>query len=99
MTCPLLQPYTRRDSLVTFSGHSPADFCDTSTPASWMTPDEMNLLDIGARWVTWMQALRFLADYLLGDLYYPTQYPEHNLIRARNQLQLLNSFEELSNTF
>jgi hypothetical protein len=29
--------------------------------------------------------IRFLTDYLAGDTYFPTKYPEHNLIRARNQ--------------
>ena len=33
-----------------------------------------------------MQAVRFLADYLNGDTYYKTAYPEHNLVRTRNQL-------------
>ena len=35
-----------------------------------------------------MQAVRFLADYLNGDTYYKIKYPEHNLNRAKNQLRL-----------
>lgn len=35
------------------------------------------------------QAIRFLSDYLNGDTYYTIQYEKHNLVRARNQIQLL----------
>jgi len=42
----------------------------------------------------YQQALRFLTDYLLEDVYYKTTYSEHNLDRARNQIQLLLSLEE-----
>ena len=55
---------------------------------AWLTPPEREHLRLGAHWVIWMQALRFLADYLTGDHYFQTQYPEHNLVRARNQLKL-----------
>lgn len=37
------------------------------------------------------QAVRFLTDYLLGDPYYRTERPDHNLDRCRNQLKLLDS--------
>ncbi len=39
----------------------------------------------------YMQGIRFLSDYLIGDQYYRTTYPEHNLVRARNQFMLLKS--------
>ncbi len=49
----------------------------------------------------YMQALRFMTDYLNGDIYYQIQYPEHNLVRARNQITLLKRYleqkEELQN--
>lgn len=35
-----------------------------------------------------MQCVRFLTDYINGDTYYKIKYPEHNLVRTRNQLQL-----------
>ena len=41
-----------------------------------------------------MQAVRFLTDYLNGDTYYKTQYPAHNLVRTRNQLQLFRRIAE-----
>ncbi len=40
------------------------------------------------RLMAYMQALRFLTDYLLGDPYYSTHYAAHNLVRAINQISL-----------
>jgi hypothetical protein len=42
----------------------------------------------------YMQALRFLTDYLNGDVYYQIRYPEQNFDRAKNQLILLQRLEE-----
>ena len=36
---------------------------------------------------------RFLADYLNGDVYFRTHYPEHNLDRARTQFKLVSEIE------
>ena len=41
-----------------------------------------------------MQTVRFFTDYLNGDTYYKIQYPEHNLVRTRAQLRLLEKQEE-----
>ena len=38
-------------------------------------------------------AVRFLDDYLRGNLYFKTSYPAHNLVRARNQIALCRSME------
>ena len=43
--------------------------------------------------LTFMQSLRFVADFLNGDIYYKTSYPEQNLNRALNQLILLEKLE------
>jgi Ser/Thr protein kinase RdoA (MazF antagonist) len=43
--------------------------------------------------ITLEQAVRFLTDYLAGDLYYKIARPDHNLARARAQLRLLASLE------
>ena len=42
----------------------------------------------------YMQAIRFLSDFLNGDEYYKTSYPEQNLNRALNQLILLEKLED-----
>lgn len=44
--------------------------------------------------LTYMQALRFVTDFLNNDIYYKTTYPEQNLNRALNQLILLEKLEE-----
>ncbi len=38
-----------------------------------------------------MQAVRFFADYINGDTYYKIKYPEHNLVRTRNQVALFKA--------
>lgn len=48
----------------------------------------------------YMQALRFVTDYLNNDVYYGAAYPQHNLTRAKNQVVLLESLlslQEVSN--
>jgi hypothetical protein len=45
---------------------------------------------MGAYLMTLETGLRFLGDYLNGDVYYHISYPEHNKDRARNQLCLLS---------
>ena len=39
--------------------------------------------------MTMETGIRFLGDYLNGDVYFHIHYPEHNRDRARNQLKLL----------
>ncbi|NJM25938.1 MAG: aminoglycoside phosphotransferase family protein [Bacteroidia bacterium] len=39
--------------------------------------------------MTYIMGLRMLADFLNGDVYYHTTYPAQNLVRAGNQLRLL----------
>lgn len=63
--------------------------------AEFLTPLEKELLPYGARLFSYMQAVRFFADYLNGDTYYQIQYPEHNLVRTRAQLRLLEEQERV----
>jgi Ser/Thr protein kinase RdoA (MazF antagonist) len=44
--------------------------------------------------MTYIMALRFLADYLRGNTYYHITYPEQNLVRARNQLRLVELLQQ-----
>lgn len=62
--------------------------------ANALTLKECETLPLGALLITYEQALRFLADYLAGDTYYKTAYPEHNLVRARTQIKLLSEMEK-----
>lgn len=59
-----------------------------------LKPIEKNNLILGGKLIIFMQAVRFLTDYLAGDPYYKIEYSEHNLVRTRNQLKLLDSFIE-----
>jgi Ser/Thr protein kinase RdoA (MazF antagonist) len=61
--------------------------------ASFLTPLEISLLPYGGRLMTYMQAVRFLTDYLNGDTYYKIHHPQHNLQRTKAQLQMLYSLE------
>ena len=55
---------------------------------------ELLSLPMGAKLMTLEVGIRFLGDYLNGDVYFKVDYPEHNLIRARTQLRLLQEMEE-----
>jgi Ser/Thr protein kinase RdoA (MazF antagonist) len=44
----------------------------------------------------YMQALRFLTDYINNDMYYGRKYEKHNLVRARNQIRLLQEYQKAS---
>ncbi len=57
---------------------------------SFLTPIEIENLPYAACLFPYMQAVRFFADYINGDTYYKIQYPEHNLVRTRNQVALLH---------
>ena len=58
------------------------------------TPEEIKSLPWGARLMTLECGMRFLADFLQGDVYFKTAYPEHNLVRARTQFRLVKEMEE-----
>ena len=59
-----------------------------------LTPAEMASLPWGARLMTFECGIRFLMDFLQGDIYFKTAYPEHNLVRARTQFRLVKEMEE-----
>lgn len=56
-----------------------------------ITPAEIDTLVEATFAITIEIAARFLADYLNGDTYFKTLYPEHNLVRARCQIALAKS--------
>ena len=62
--------------------------------ATALTEKEVEMLPLGALTMTLEVGLRFLKDYIDGDLYFKTAYPEHNLVRARTQLKLVADMEE-----
>ena len=62
--------------------------------ANALTDTEIAMLPMGALAVTLELATRFLKDYLDGDLYFKTTYPEHNLVRARTQMKLARDMQQ-----
>ena len=54
---------------------------------------EKELLPFSVKLLALELGMRFLDDYLSGDLYFKTDYPEHNLYRARTQLRLMTDVE------
>lgn len=59
-----------------------------------LTEQERENLAFSGLYITYEQVLRFLMDYIDGDVYYKTAYAEHNLVRTRAQYRLLQSMEE-----
>ena len=59
--------------------------------ASFLTAVEKEHLPYAACLFPYMQAVRFFTDYINGDTYYKIKYPEHNLVRTRNQLALFKA--------
>jgi hypothetical protein len=58
------------------------------------TSDEKSRIHFSGLIMIFMQALRFLTDFLSQDAYYKTNYPEQNLNRSLNQLILLERLED-----
>jgi Ser/Thr protein kinase RdoA (MazF antagonist) len=64
-----------------------------------LTETEKKHFFYAGEFIIYMQAIRFLTDYLNDDIYYGAKYPRHNFMRAKNQSilleQLLNKKEQL----
>ena len=58
-----------------------------------LTLQEIEVLPIGAKIMTAEVGMRFLKDYIDGDLYFKTEYPAQNLDRCRTQLRLVSEME------
>ena len=56
---------------------------------SELSEKEIQVIPFAGCMMTYIMALRFLADYLNGDIYYSIAYEGQNLVRATNQLNLL----------
>ena len=59
-----------------------------------LTESEIKYIHYSGLLMIYMQALRFLTDYLNGDVYYRIDYTEQNLYRAKSQLVLLQKLEQ-----
>lgn len=59
-----------------------------------LTEEELRMLPWGAILMTLECGVRFLADYIEGDVYFHINRPDHNLLRARTQFKLVRDMEE-----
>ncbi len=59
-----------------------------------LTSLEIELLAMGAKMMTYENGIRFLTDYLQGDVYFKIARENHNLDRCRTQLKLISDMEE-----
>lgn len=59
--------------------------------AKFLTPVEKENLPYAVQLFPYMQAVRFLTDYISGDTYYKIKYPDHNLVRTAAQMKLFDS--------
>lgn len=59
-----------------------------SKTANSLTQPEIDTLALSCLALACELATRFLADYIAGDVYFKTNYAEHNLVRTRCQIAL-----------
>lgn len=62
--------------------------------AKFLNDCEKDNLAFAGRLSTFEVGIRFLADYLKGDVYFHTAYEDHNLVRARTQFKMVQSMED-----
>ncbi|WP_313028634.1 hypothetical protein [Soonwooa sp.] len=54
-----------------------------------MPPLEIEHFNFAPKIIVHIHAMRFLVDYIRGDIYYGLSYEGQNLVRAKNQINLL----------
>lgn len=59
-----------------------------------LTPTEIEMIPFSCILMTYECGMRFLGDYIDGDKYFATSYPDHNLVRAKVQFRLVKQMEE-----
>ena len=64
---------------------------------SMLNQDEQRYISFAGPYMTFIMGLRFYTDFLDGNRYYSSNYPEHNLVRARNQFHLFHQMMEKVN--
>ncbi|MHC4740729.1 MAG: phosphotransferase enzyme family protein [Planctomycetota bacterium] len=60
----------------------------------FLTPAEREYMAFSGKLITFEQMIRFLGDYLAGDVYYKIDHEDHNLDRSRTQMKLVQSIIE-----
>jgi Phosphotransferase enzyme family len=65
-----------------------------STAAEFLTPAEKKFLPFAGKLITFEIGIRFLTDFLAGDIYFKVHREGHNLDRCRTQFKLVESIEQ-----
>lgn len=76
---------------LTMFNHLAQGYLDSAR--EFLTATEIDHLAFSACLITLEQAIRFLGDYLNGDVYYKIHYPGHNLDRSRTQIKMVAEME------
>ena len=69
-----------------------------SGAGQFLTPGERSYIAFSGKLLTFTIGLRFLTDFLNGDVYFRVHRPGHNLDRCRTQFKLIESIEEQEET-
>ncbi len=59
-----------------------------------LTEDEIDNFPEASLYMTYIIGIRFLTDFLNGDVYFQTRYPSHNLVRAKVQFELIRKMQQ-----
>ena len=62
--------------------------------AKFLNQAELENLAFSGRLITLTIGIRFLTDYLAGDVYFHTACADHNLVRCRTQFKMVKSMED-----
>lgn len=65
-----------------------------SAAGQFLTPAERDYIVFSGKLITFTIGLRFLTDYLNGDVYFRVHRPGHNLDRCRTQFRLIESIAQ-----
>lgn len=96
--CPVNEESTEWDAIIVREEYYAAimeGYC-SEMGTLLTTTEKAHFFDAGCCMI-YMQALRFLTDYLNGDVYYGARYPLHNLMRAKQQTILLQQLMKKEN--
>lgn len=69
-----------------------------SSASDFLTETEIEYLPFSGKLITYEIGLRFITDFLQGDVYFKTHRENHNLDRCRTQMKLVQSIEEQEET-
>lgn len=93
--CPVTEEETNLDLIQVRKGHVEAIIKGyLHSMGEELSGIEKDHLHFGGEIIIYMQALRFLTDYLMRDVYYGSKYKGQNRVRAENQIRLLQLFQE-----